>query len=459
MSGAVTTPVPDEQALVGQTPVPRPKRSLTSIIGRLAAANLAFIAVTVVTAPLQARALGPVGRGELAAIMVPLGLAPTILAMGLGQFAFYGASKGRRAGPLLGTVGLMFLALGLVGVALGPLVGDVVAGGRDVVHVWIVVGFALLPISLTNMLVTDVAAGQERWGLVLATRLTPALVLLVGIVGLYATDRLTTGTAALVSIAGGTLPAVFLFPQLLRDRPLRFRRSVAREAIPFGLQAWAGGLGTLLNVRVDQLLMTRLVDSRELGLYAVAVTVAGVLVNSFAIALASGTMPRFAQGGVELVARVLRATLLGVLVISIGMAVVTPIAVPLVFGSDFKAAVPIVWVLLLAGFPLAGGAVLNTAMTSFGRPIYSAYSEFVALAVTLPGLLILLPILGPIGAALVSVGAYSASFAMLVLVLRRRYGASMSSLLLVRPSDVFELWTMVEAKLPATLRERLRSRR
>jgi O-antigen/teichoic acid export membrane protein len=427
--------------------VRRPPR-LAAVVGRLTAANLVLVAVTVVTAPLQARVLGPAGRGELAAIGAPLGLAPVLLSLGLGIYAFRAAAKGERPGSLFATIGLLSVILGVIGAAMGPFVAGWVGHDHPVVRTWVVIGFALLPLSLVIVLVNDIAAGLERWGSVLATRLVPPLVMLVGIVALAAAGRLTVGGAAALTVIGGTLPAVFLLPLARRYRPWRLDRAIARQAIPFGLTAWVGGLGTALNVRVDQLLMTRMVSARELGLYAIAVTASGVLVNPFASALASGTMPKFASGDVRLVERVTRATMLAVLVISAAVAVVVPIGVPLVFGSDFKSAVPMIWMLLLAGFPLAGGVVLGSALTSFGRPGYTAWAQLVALVITVPGLFLLLPSMGGVGAALVSLLSYTASFLMLVVVTWRQFGARPAALLLIRPADVVLASRMVRERIP-----------
>jgi O-antigen/teichoic acid export membrane protein len=433
---------------------------LLSVVSRLASVNLALLLVGVVTAPLQARALGPAGRGELVAILAPLAVAPVVLSVGLQFYAFRAASQGIRIGSLIGTIAALLLPVALVGVAAGPLVGELVGGGRDVIQTWLVIGFAVLPFSLLILLISDVLAGQERWGPVVTARLIPPAVQLAGIGTLYVAGELTVASAALVSIAGGTLPVIFLIPRAREFRPFRFDRAVAKEAIPFGFKAWAWSLGALLNVRFDQVLMTRLVDASELGLYAIAVTVAGFLVYSLAVALSSAVMPRFAMGDIHLVARVLRTTLFGVLVISAGVALVAPLLVPFVFGPDFRAAVPMVWVLLLAGFPLVGAVVASAAMVSLGHPGYSAWSELLALAVTVPGLFLLAPSMGGTGAALVSLGAYGASFGMLLIIIRRRFGARLSELLFVRPSDVAALvpialeripgWLPIPTRLPAS---------
>lgn len=434
----------------------RTQPRLSSVISRLTSANLTFVAATMVTAPLQARALGPDGRGELAAITVPLAWTPVVLTLGLSLYTHRAAAIGKRAGTLLGTFGALFLALGLVGAALGPATAALIGGANHVVRTWIIVGFALLPIGFVGTVITDVASGQNRWGPVLVYRLTPPAVLLVGIPWLYLAGNLTVASAAAVSICGGTLPVIFLLAGARKQLPLRFDRGMVKEAVPFGLKAWAAGLGQLGNLRVDQLLMTRLVNPAELGLYAIAVTASGVLVNPFSSALAMGTMPRFATGDTDLIERTLRATLLGVLVVSAGVALASPVVVPLFFGSAFRGAVPMIWILLAAGVPLTGGIVLSSALTITGRPTYAAMAQLVALGVTIPGLIVLLPIMGGAGAALVSLIAYTASFSVLVLAARRQLGVRLTALLVVRPADAIMIATIIRSQIPDRLLGRFR---
>jgi len=59
-------------------------------------------------------------------------------------------------------------------------------------------------------------------------------------------------------------------------------------------------------------------------------------------------------------------------------------------------------ILLAAGVPLAAGSVLGSALSADGNPGATMRAELVALAVTLPGLVLLLPDFGGVGAAVVS---------------------------------------------------------
>ena len=185
--------------------------------------------------------------------------------------------------------------------------------------------------------------------------------------------------------------------------------------------------------------MIVLVNDRELGLYAVAVTL-GRLSNFLINALSPPLMTRVSQGETALVPRALRVVVVMIGSINLAIAAVTPVALPAIFGAEFVHAVDQALVLLLAGIPLAGNAVLTTALAADGAPGKASIGESMALLITVPGLLILVPPLGGLGAAIVGLAAYSVSFAYQMHVLRGRLGGSLRSFLVPRAEDA--RWAM-----------------
>lgn len=419
-----------------EQPEQRSRPALLEVVGRLAAVNGLVLLLAFVTGPILARALGPDGRGNLAAILLPVTLAPVVFSLGLGTFVIRETARKRPLPVLLGSIGPMLLALGIVAALLGPTIAGLFAGGRDVVHTYVLVGFLLMPLSLLILLLQDFATGLERWSMVVKARVVSAVASTVAVVVLYASGSLTVASTAIVMLAAGMLSVIPVLP-LVRElgRP-RFRSDVVRESVPFGLKAWVGGLGSVANVRLDQVLMTRLVDPRELGLYVVAFTVSNFFINPVVGALAAGMMPRFSTGEPALIARVLRTTVAGVALVGVLVGLGAPLIVRGVFGADFGDAVPMVWLLLIATVPLAGVTVLSTALTSSGHPGFSAGSEIVTLLVTVPGLLMTLSTHGAIAAAVVSIAAYGAGFAWLLLGARRHLRIGWRELLVIRREDL-----------------------
>jgi O-antigen/teichoic acid export membrane protein len=288
---------------------------------------------------------------------------------------------------------------------------------------------------------------MELWRLTVAAQLLPAVATLLGLASLWAIGALNVGSAAAMSL--GCQLLVFL-PAGIALRAaggaFRFERRLARRALSFGLRAWPGQLSSLANARLDQLLMIPLVDPADLGLYVVAFTVStgpAVLGRGVALALS----PRISRGETGLVFSGCRILVPLVLGSSALIAAAVPVALPLLFGPAFEPAVPLAWILLGAAIPYQGAIFLGEALSASGRPGQYAMGHMVALAVTVPGLLILLPVLGVYGAALVSVAAYAAQFLYALVAAHRRFGGSYSELLIARRADAAVLMSVLPAGL------------
>jgi O-antigen/teichoic acid export membrane protein len=401
----------------------------------LTVANAAYIACGLVTGTIVARALGPEGRGTLAAILVPFYLAPTIVSLGLPVYLTRRAARQDRGPHALLTLALLALGAGALAFVVMIFLADVFAEGRDTVHEQLLIGFALMPLISLGYVLQGYALGQERWRLLAIARVAPGVLAIAGLAALAATDSLTVANAALVNFASALVVALMWIVGLRRERVGRASRAIAREAVAFGGKAWLGTLATVGNNRLDQVLMVTLVSARQLGLYVVAVSVASV--SAIVVGALHSTMfPRVARGDREAVGFTLRLTLAIVAVTHLVLAAMTPFVLPALFGDDFRDAVPMVWLLLAAGIPGAGAFVMSGALTSAGHPGLSTAAEIVALVATVVGLIILLPPLGGVGAALVSLIAYSANLALQLSFSRRAFAIPTTQLLRPAAGDL-----------------------
>ncbi len=365
------------------------------------------------------------------------------------------AARRRPLSVLLGSVGPILIGVGVLAAAVAPAMANVFAGGRPIVHAYVLIGFLLMPISMLSWLLSDFATGLGRWGLLIAMRLMTPLLTTVALVALYVAGALTVATAAGVTLTAGLVSIVPVLPLLREAGRPRFERRIAAECVPFGAKAWLGGLGSLVNLRLDQMLMTRLVVPRELGLYVVAVTMSSFFINPVLNALTTGMVPRFSAGDFSELGKVLRTTLLGVGCVGAVIALITPVALPLLFGHAFARAVPMVLVLVIGTIPLAGNNVLSTALTTGGRPGFSAASELIGIIVTVPALIVVLPRYGGMGAAVVSGAAYTVSFLVLLIGSKRQVAIAWRELLVPQRTDVVGLVGRVwEVSVVRGMRER-----
>ena len=417
--------------------VRRARGRLSGVVAQLTVANALAAATGFITGPLLARALGASGRGNLQAIIVPLSVAPFVLSLGITAFVYRTLPRGRPVEEVIPSLGVPLLLLGLIAAAAGVPVADALVGGREPMHTFLIIGFTLTPVVLLIMLLSSSLAALERWRAVVAMSVIPFAVPFVAIVGLAATGRLTVATAATATMLGSLLGIVPGLPLLISIRRPVFRLSLAWESVVFGLKSWLGGLAQLANGRLDQVLMIALVPPRQLGLYAVATTISGAS-GPLAGAVSPPLMARVGAGERHLMPQAVRMTVAVTVVLNLGVALVTPILLPLLFGASFRAATPMAMVLLAASVPLAGASVLSTGLQADGVPLIPSIGEGIALVVTVVGLVLLLPPLQAMGAAIVSLAAYSASFLFQLLMAKRRIGTPLSAFLLPSRADL--LW-------------------
>jgi O-antigen/teichoic acid export membrane protein len=437
MSGeAVAATATEPVVLAGPAEARRERISRT--VAGLTVINVLGSATGFITGPLLARALGASGRGDLAAVVVPLTLAPSIIGLGIPGYAYRTLPQGKDVGEVMGSLALPLFVLGLAAAAAGVPLADLLAGGRHAVRAYLIVVFVSMPVLLVGGLLLSSLSALRRWPSVMATNLLPFTIALLGIATMYVVGDLTVATAAAVTIAGSVVAIGPGLPLLVRSR-LRFRPSLAREGLSFGAKSWIGGLAATANGRLDQLLMITMVAPRVLGLYAVATTLAGAsgLIGG---ALSPPLMARVASGESKLMAQAVRIMISTALVIGAVLAVLTPVLLSVLFGPQFRTAYGMALILLMAQVPLTGASVLSSALQADGAPLIPTVAEGLALIITVAGLVTLLRPLGGVGAALVSLAAYSTSFSFQVVMARRRIGVPIREFLVPTRADSRWAW-------------------
>jgi O-antigen/teichoic acid export membrane protein len=411
------------------------RRSLRSVARNLTLVNLVYTGASVVTSPLQAHALGPDGRGELAAVTVVLGLVAMMGDFGLSAYSIRESSRGRKVSVLLGSIGPQLLLLGCFWAALAPWLASAVADGRGTVETLLLIGLLSCPLLIPSTLTTGIVWGQQRWALYAIQRLTLPLGTLVVFPILYVLDSLTVMSAGLTMIGFSLLGHVPAYRVLKDTGKLRRDRTVAREARSYGRRVWISQLANLTNGRLDQLLMTQLVPSAELGYYVVALNFS-LLQTAFTSAVATALLPRVAAGNSQLIGRALRGVLIVIVPLGAGLFVTVPYLLPLIFGRAFAEAVLMCQILVCAAIPLALVHILTTTLNAINRPGIAAKGEVLSLLITVPGLVLFVGNYGGVAAATVSGVAYSATAMYLATHVRRSVGGTWADLLVPRRRDV-----------------------
>ncbi len=375
--------------------------SFSAVVAKLTGVNIIVVLAGLVSGPILARALGVDGRGVYASVVVPMTIAPGLLGLGMTAFFTREASRGTPTRLLVGSVGPLYIAGGIVaGIFAHPL-ARLLAQDNHTAQRLLVIAFWAMPVFIIGLGVIAVANGHQEWNRVAAARLVPPVVAMIGLPVLAVTHHVTLASAVVLAMVAGFLAPAPVLLRRVRARSPQFSRAMAVAALRYGSAAWLWQVASTTNARLDQLVMTPLASSRQLGLYAVAITYAS-LPALFVGAIGQAIMPKVGAMGLHSAPRIVRTTLLLTSVTSIGLAAAAPFLIPVVYGGEFSGSVIPVLVLLPSGVLGTLLNVLTPAMLAAGRPRVTAVAEITSAVVTVGTLFSLVPIFGATGAALAS---------------------------------------------------------
>jgi O-antigen/teichoic acid export membrane protein len=202
--------------------------------------------------------------------------------------------------------------------------------------------------------------------------------------------------------------------------------------IHYGYRTQATNLANFFNQRIDQLLLSLIVPPKQLGYYAVAVT----LSTSVTIFSQAAGIVTFSKGASQhsddariTIGRSFRVSLLCLVLGCVLIYIVAPPLIGFVFGSAFGGSISACRILLPGSLMLGLNQVLYNGASALGKPGLPSIAEGFGMLVTALGLYLLLPRYGYIGAAIVSSIAYTSSFAAMLLLGHRSLGLNIRTLL------------------------------
>jgi O-antigen/teichoic acid export membrane protein len=390
-----------------------------NVLGANIAARVAALVSLSLATLLVARTSGPAGVGIYALLRVLPGLAGVVLSAGLpGAATYFLAGPDRENRRLPMTVVTMALAGGLLGTVLWSIGSPLVRAAlfpRLSLALVLVAGVTVL----TQLVVatakscsqgTDDLPGANRVILNEELMFLPAYGALWGL-GVH-------GYAASIwgLLLADVATAVLAWARLTNRG---FFRDTGRPSIElgrcisgYGLRAQVGGILTLLNLRLDFLLISVLTGPAVLGVYAIASKFAELL-KIPPLALTYVLYPKYARDGQRTAAAKARRLLpkAGVLTAAaiIPLWFAATFMIPALYGPDFTGAIAPAHIILV-GLALEGiAAVITAFLYGIGRPGLNSWGMAVGLAATIVLDLLLIPRFGVIGAASASAVAYASS--------------------------------------------------
>jgi O-antigen/teichoic acid export membrane protein len=387
-------------------------------MGNIAARVGALVSLALGTL-IVARVGGPSGVGLYALLRVVPSLLGVVISCGLpGAVTYFVAGPTRNDRRLSLTLVGMALAGGLVGmllwVAAAPLL-------RESLFQEIPIGLTLLA-GVTVLTQLSVATAKScsqgsddmrGANLVIVNEefmFLPAYGLLA-----LAGER---GNTAIVAglLAADVITSALAWTRLTRagffagaQRP---SLGLARRVASYGWRAQVGGVVTLLNLRLDFILLNVMAGPAVLGIYAIASKFAELL-KVPGMALTYVLYPQYARAGMQKATQNARRLIpkagLAIAAACVPLLLTAGFVIPGLYGSAFHAAVGPTRIIVL-GLALEGVAgVITGYLYGIGRPGLNSWAMGAGLAATVVLDLILIPPLGATGAAVASAVAYLTS--------------------------------------------------
>jgi O-antigen/teichoic acid export membrane protein len=388
--------------------------SLAAVLARGMSLNVVMLLANLVSGVLIARALGPSGRGEIAAILM-VALFPYLLTIGCQRaVAFHQARHPEDGGRLLTTWLLILTPFAVLCIlaleALVPvLLAEQTASTQTIARIWV----ATSTVVLLSRIPLGILQGDHDFGFYYLVGAAQP-VLIAGAYALLAVAGSLTVATALVAtglaFAIGTLGAT---ARVVRRHTLRRpSRELARTTGAYALRAQFGDLGSSVNARLDLLVIPALLSAASVGLYSVATNVSWIVFSVVAAAsvVVLPTTARSAGNAPEAVAASFYLALIIASLFAIAVGLVSRPAVTLLYGSEFDDAVGPLRILLLGVVAYSAANVLVAGLYGANRPFWAASTEVAGALVTVVGLLMVVPSHGIVGAACVTVLSYSTVF-------------------------------------------------
>ncbi len=212
--------------------------------------------------------------------------------------------------------------------------------------------------------------------------------------------------AVVAGLVANIAVAIYAFIILSRNTEtgIDFNLSILKKLFGLGILYSASFFIIQLNYRIDIILLEKLKDLTEVGYYSLGVNIAEQLWQiPMAVSIVLFSRTANAEDPSEMTSRTLRlarASFLLAALLSLGIVIIAPWIVPLIFGSEYIPSVLLLQVVLPGIVFLVIFRVLSGQLAGMGKPQLSIYIFVPALVLDILVNFLLIPRYGGLGAAI-----------------------------------------------------------
>lgn len=378
--------------------------------------------INMLTGVLTARFLGPTGRGEQTAMVTWSQFLAFCMTFGIPSALVYNAKrKPEDTGGLYATSVVMGIAFGilalLVGVFLIPVWLD--SFSHDVI-LFSQLSMVLCPVIVISQINYAILQVRDEYKQYNRIRYLVPLTTLLLLAVLIVTGKMNAYTSAAAYLLPSLPFYVAMTVRMLRiyGSKLKVGISQFKRLFTYGLGSYGNDLMGQVSTYIDQILIAGLLSPAELGLYAVAVSLAkmvNVFSNSIIVVLFPKASGLEKEEAIAITFRSFRISITVALLASGVLMLIAPFVLTLLYGTEFKAALTVFRLLLLQTAIGGGTMVLAQAFMALGKPKVVTLLQGLGLLLVVPLLFVLVPKYGLVGAGYAMLASVLLRFAFILI--------------------------------------------
>lgn len=404
--------------------------SVGSAFGTTLATSGATILLGLVSGVLTARFLGADGRGVVAAVSSWTMTLTWASNLSFADGMLFLQARGNNRDRVLGTTLAVVPVLGVIGIGVAQvLVPMGFAAQTEETRLIARVFLCAIPVVLMTEAMWAMLMARHRFLFLGVVRILQPATYVLALLVLLGVDRFSP-VAVLSAQAGSyALALTVALIGLVREGVRRPHHGLARQALGYGLRMQGV---TLSALRLDLVMLAAFVSATQIGYYSIAVNVSSMVVALFgSVSMVIFPMTAAADGqhGWRVLERGLRLTLVGGGLAALVVAITAPWVIPFVYGAEFAAAVPALWLMLPGIVLYAASTTLMASLQGRGTPGRASVAQLGGIAVLLVGLVLTVPTYGILAAALMSTLSYTVVFVLGHRLVARRKGLRMGAVL------------------------------
>lgn len=386
--------------------------NLIKNIGKTLGRQIASSLIGLITIIIIARHFGPEGNGMLAvAILLPT-ILTTFLNLGMSSANIYFLSSGKIK---LKKILLSNIKINSIISILGIIIGMFLLNNwhellfPNIKIEVLYIALFLFPINIFNSFLLSILQGLQdynSYNLITLGQSFISLILVLVVINLESSEI----SYVIFCQISSAIITLFFAARKTKHSLTFIKNSNSQEypekkLIAYGLKSHIGNIIAFINNRSDLLILNSLLSTSSVGIYSIAMSIGERL---WLISSSAGTVlfPYLAELSENeekrrsITPTINRLTLLITLFFSLLLALIGYPLLIFLFGSEYKYSY-ILLITMLPGFILsASSQILANDISARGKPELNILTSIVGLTTSVTGNILMIPILGVLGAAL-----------------------------------------------------------